>query len=112
MIDNIIINEIVREIKGNTNKTISNTISSLGLELGTVTSNGLKLDNFKYEIQDYMILDYLKLKDEYNTELAGTYTHGHVFKTPGNLKALKEGDRVLVAAVGNEFVVVGRVVNA
>lgn len=112
MIDNIIINEIVREIKGNTNKTISNTISSLGLELGTVTSNGLKLDNFKYEIQDYMMLDYLKLKDEYNIEFAGTYNHNHVFKTPEELRAITSGDRVLVAAVGTEFIVVGRVVDA
>lgn len=103
-----IFNEIAREIKTDN----SNTASSLGFEFGTITSTGLKLDNFKYEIKDYLALDYLKLKDEYDTEPAGTYTHAHVFKTPDNLKTLKEGDRVLVAAVGNEFVVVGRVANA
>ncbi|KEH84605.1 hypothetical protein Z966_p0060 (plasmid) [Clostridium novyi A str. NCTC 538] len=107
-----IFNELAREIKGSTNKDIGNALSSLRFGFGTITSSGLKLDNFKYEIKDYMMLDYLNLKDEYTTEIAGTYTHGHVFKTPDNLKALKEGDRVLVATVGNEFIVVGRVINA
>lgn len=107
-----IFNELAREIKGGTNKAIDNALSSLGVGFGTITSSGLKLDKFKYEIKDYMILDYLNLKDEYTTEATGTYTHSHVFKTPDNLKALKEGDRVLVATVGNEFIVVGRVINA
>ncbi|EGO86273.1 hypothetical protein G8S49_11050 [Clostridium botulinum C] len=105
-----IFNELAREIKGGTNKAIGNDLSSLGF--GTITSSGLKLDKFKYEIKDYMILDYLNLKDEYTTEAAGTYTHSHILKTPNNLKALKEGDRVLVTTVGNEFIVVGRVINA
>ena len=105
-------NELAREIRGSTNKAVNKVVSYIGLNLGTITSSGLKLDNFKYEIKDYMTLDYLQLEDEYNTETAGKHTHSHVFKTPNNLKRLKEGDRVLVAAVGSEFVVVGRVVNA
>ncbi|MFV3014112.1 hypothetical protein ACLD48_19155, partial [Clostridium botulinum] len=63
-----IFNEIAREIKSSTNRAVDNAISYIGLDLGTITSNGLKLDNFKYEIQDYMMLDYLKMKNEYNTE--------------------------------------------
>ncbi|MDS1004919.1 hypothetical protein P9J83_15655 [Clostridium sporogenes] len=107
-----IFNEIAREIKGNTNRAVSEAISYIGLDLGTVTSTGLKLDNFKYEIQDYMVLDYLKMKNEYNTETAGEHSHSHNFKMPKELKSLGPGDRVLVALLKNEFVVVGRIVDA
>lgn len=107
-----IFNEIAREIKGNTNRAVNEAISYIGLDLGTITAAGLKLDNLKYEIQDYMMLDYLKMKNEYNTEIAGEYPHNHIFKTPEELKPLVTGDRVLVALLGNEFVVVGRVINA
>ncbi len=107
-----IFNEIARQIKGNTNKAVNEAISYIGLDLGTITSSGLKLDNFKYEIQDYMVLDYLKIKNEYNTETAGEHSHSHNFKTPKELKPLGPGDRVLVALLKNEFVVVGRIVDA
>ncbi|HBJ2602705.1 TPA: hypothetical protein ACXDAM_002229 [Clostridium botulinum] len=107
-----IFNEIAREMKGHTNKAINKAASSLGFELGTMTSSGLKLDNFKYEIKDYLTLDYLKMKNEYNTETAGEHPHSHNLKIPKELKTLATGDRVLVALLGNEFVVVGRVMNA
>ena len=107
-----IFNDIAREIKENTNKTVNKNISSLKLEFGTITSSGLKLDNFKYEIQDYKILDYLNLPNEYKTETAGEYSHEHVIKNPKELRPLSINDRVLVATVGSEFVVIGRVTNA
>ncbi|KGO14292.1 hypothetical protein NZ45_07990 [Clostridium botulinum] len=107
-----IFNEIARTIKEDTKGSISNAVSSLELQLGTITSTGLKMDNFKYEVQDYMVLDYLKSYNEYATEIAGEHPHSHVLKIPKNLKALFIGDRVLVATVGNEYIVVGRVVNA
>ncbi|RXM79572.1 hypothetical protein DP144_01835 [Clostridium tetani] len=107
-----IFNEIAREIKGNTNRAVNEAVSYIGLDLGTITSTGLKLDNFKYEIQDYMILDYLKMNNEYNAETAGKHLNNRIFKTPKELKPLTVGDRVLVALLGSEFVVVGRVVNA
>lgn len=107
-----IFNEIAREIKGNTNRAVNEAVSYIGLDLGTITSTGLKLDNFKYEIQDYMMLDYLKMKNEYNAEIAGEHPHNHIFKIPKELKPISVGDRVLVALLRSEFVVVGRVVNA
>lgn len=107
-----IFNEVAREIKGNTNVAVNKATSYLGFDLGTITSSGLKLDNFRREIKDYMMLDYLKMKNEYNTETAGEYPHTHIFKTPEELRLIAPGDRVLVALLGNEFVVVGRVVNA
>ncbi|ASN68296.1 hypothetical protein 10S11_34 [uncultured Caudovirales phage] len=105
-------NEIARELNNNTNKVIGQALSTTGLTLGTIKSTGLKLDNFKYEIKNYLVLEHLKMKNEYNTEASGENPHKHILKTPQELKALDDGDRVLVALLGNEFVVVGRVVNA
>lgn len=106
---NNIFEEVARTFNNNTNAAINGALYGTGFVLGTMTSTGLKLDNFKYEINDYLMLDYLNLKDEYNTEAAGGPSHSHIFKTPYNLKKLKIGDRVLVAQVGNECVIVGRV---
>jgi len=33
-------------------------VTGLPCELGTITASGLKLDSFKYEIQDYLIADW------------------------------------------------------
>lgn len=103
-------NELAREIKKHTNKTISNAISSFGFELGTITSSGLKLDNFKYEIKDYMVLDYLKLdKSNFSSTTDGL----HSVSTPSQLWPLESGNRVLVACVGeSDFIIVGRITNA
>ncbi|GAA0735742.1 hypothetical protein [Clostridium oceanicum] len=107
-----IFNEIARTIKEDTKGSISTAVTSLELQLGTITSTGLKVDNFKYEIKDYLMLDYLKLEKEYKTEIAGEHPHSHIIKTPKELKAISTGNRVLVATVGNEYIVVGRVANA
>jgi len=105
-------NDIARAIKDNTNKTVGKVTSILGLELGTITSAGLKVDNFKYEAKDYMVLEHLKLQEQYTTEAAGVDVHSHNISTPSGLKPLTPGDRVLVATVGGDFVVIGRVTNA
>lgn len=105
-----IFNDIARNLKGDTNKAINGAISSIGFELGTITSNGLKLDNFRYEIKDYMVLEYLKLdKSNFSSTIDGL----HNVSTPSQLKPLESGDRVLVASIGeSNFVIVGRVINA
>lgn len=103
--------DVAREIKKHTNKSIGSAISGLGAEFGTITDSGLKLDSFKYEITDYMILDYLTMDTNYfaQTDTAGTDSHSHKVITPEGLKPLKTGDRVLVTEVGNETIVLGRV---
>ena len=101
-------NEIVRDLNSISGNTGSSTPSTR-LEFGTITVKGLKLDNFKHEIKDYMILEHLCLKEEYTTEIAGMYSHNHVIKTPLELKPLKAGDRVLVSSIGTEFIIVGRI---
>lgn len=107
-----IFNEIVRDIHGKIKESEGeDSSSSTILEFGTITSTGLKLDNFKHEIKDYMILEHLGLKEEYITEISGTYTHNHTIKTPDELKPLNAGDRVLVSSIGSEFVVIGRIRN-
>lgn len=109
--DGDIFNEIARAVYGKTNEAIEGAIFGTGLALGTLTSTGLKLDNFKHEFTDYMVLDYLKLEDSYNTEIAGDPSHSHEIETPLNIRKLKVGDKVLVAQFGADNVVVGRVVS-
>jgi hypothetical protein len=105
-----IFNELARDLKGNTNKAINRAIASVGYELGTITSSGLKLDNFKYEIKDYTVLEYLKLNPN---NFSSTTDELHSVATPNQLRPLASGDRVLVAAVSeSDFIVVGRVTNA
>jgi len=103
--------ELASTMKDHTNKSVNNAVSGLGVEFGTMTEAGLKLDNFKHEITDYKVLDYLKLDKDYFTQTdvaGGEYSHSHNVKTPERLKPLKPGDRVLVAQIGAEFVIIGR----
>lgn len=87
-------NGVARQIKANINKKTNEALSITGCELATITSSGLKLDSFKKEIKDYLVLDYLTITN--NIDL------------PTQLRPLSSGDRVLVATMGSEFVVVGR----
>ena len=103
-----IFNEIAREIKNDTIRKINQ--ASLGLELGTITSTGLKIDNFKYVLSDYMVLEYLKTNSQYETRMSEN--HNHAFNIPNVLRPLAAGDRVLVATVDNNFLVIGRIANA
>lgn len=80
-----IYNELVRAIIDEVQKQIKGEFtSSNGVEVGQITNNGLKLDNFKYEIKDYSTIETIN---------------------PTNV-----GDRVLVSTCGNEVIVVGRIV--
>lgn len=102
--------EIKRIMDANSKTDIDKAMFSNSLVLGTITTTGLKLDDFKYEIANYLVLDYLKLNDSYSTEnTTCTSSHSHEFKTPNNLLSIKPGNRVLVARIGNECIVVGRV---
>lgn len=103
-----IFNEIARQMKEDISKTVNQ--SALGLELGTITSSGLKVDNFKYVVNDYMVLEYLKTENQYETRMSEN--HNHAFNIPNVLRPLAAGDRVLVATVDNNFLVVGRIANA
>ena len=107
--ENNIFEDIKRVMNNNFKSGINEAMFSNSLVLGTITTTGLKLDDFKHEIADYTLLDYLKLNDSYNTESAGEDNHSHEFKTPNNLLSIKPGNRVLVARIGNECIVIGRV---
>jgi len=91
-------NSVARQIKANINKKTNEALSITGCELGTITSTGLKLDSFKKEIKDYLVLDHL--------------TINNTIDLPNQLRALQAGDRVLVATMGSDFVVIGRLSNA
>lgn len=115
--------ELVRLFDTRTKKYVNESTISVSPELGTITETGLKLDQFKYEIQDYLTADYLTMKSDFFTTVeensgnhsqnAGDGTHNHKIVTPQQLKPLTAGDRVLSLPVngGRDFVVIARVVN-
>lgn len=118
--------EVARTFSNNTNKMISGAIDGLGLTLGTITDTGLKIDNLEQEIKEYMLLDYLRLNNTYDkNEIIGEESHthiisegtcsnnnhSHIFYTPKKLKPIQIGNRVLVAQIGADFIIIGRVSN-
>lgn len=109
-----ICNEIARTVTGNTNKSISAASYGTGIALATLTESGLLVDGIKQEYPkgDYWILDNLKNVESITTEYAsGPESHSHTIKTPDNQKAIKVGNRVLVAVMGVNAVIIGRVSN-
>ena len=107
-------NGIVRAINKNTDQSINASNYAAGMALATVTETGLLVDGIKQEYPkgDYWILDNLNNPDTIETESSGsTTTHKHTIKTPDNQRAIKIGDRVLVAVMGVNAVIVGRVTN-
>ena len=111
---NDICNEIARVVHGNTNQSIAASNYGTGIALATVTESGLLVDGIKQEYPkgDYWILDNLKNTDNITTESAsGPESHTHTIKTPSNQLAIKVGDRVLVAVMGINAVIVGRISN-
>lgn len=107
-------NGVARAVKSKTNRAVEGGISGLGCEFAEITHTGLKVSNYKNEIKDYFVLEHLIVNKDYlcTTEQAGDPAHFHNIKTPNELKALSPGDIVLVATIGAEFVVIGRVINA
>lgn len=97
-----IFEEIARTVHTNTNKAIDSALFGVGLTLGTFYGDRLKLDNFNQDITDFLMLDLLK--SGYETQEADNHTHK--FNTP-----IESGDRVLVAEIGAECVIIGRVSN-
>jgi len=85
-------------------KSQSKLMDFAQLELGTVTDEGIKLDRHDFIIDDYMMLDYLQLEDQYETDVTtepatvgdhGEHTHEVkiINKTPDPIKKLKTGTR-------------------
>ncbi|MFZ5688684.1 MAG: hypothetical protein ACOY9Y_11015 [Bacillota bacterium] len=108
-------------------------LSGVPCELGTMTTTGLKLDNFKHEIQDYLVADWLvKLhlpafsitgmqtgfKDSLGGSVTGTATFSFQSVVIDDVRlelkpGLKPGDRVLAIPVngGQEAVIMAKVVS-
>ena len=102
-----IFDEIARTVNNNTHKSIKKALFGVGLTLGTFNGSSLKLDNFDQEVTDYLILDLLNLASSYQTEKSNDHTH--TFNMPEPLQSIKQGDRVLVAEIGSDCVIIGRV---
>lgn len=126
--------EIAQALRSQIKKGAGDALSGVPAELGTITETGLKLDNFKDEIQDYLVADFLTTLHLPAFYLVGTTvlpdTEDNPIGTPSqrtrfdfepaliqdvrvNLAAgLMPGERVLVMPTngGADFVVLCRVV--
>lgn len=110
------------------NKQTRQAMGGVGAVLGTITSTGLKLDDFKHELQDYMVAELPGMLSLPRYTAKGTVTLGgqqqdmkfdaeenEVEDTLFELgKGLKPGDRVLAVRVnsGNDVVIVCKVVSS
>ncbi|MCP1307798.1 DUF2577 family protein [Paenibacillus tyrfis] len=101
----------------------SQAVAGLQAEMGTMTTSGLKLDSYKYEIQDYMTADWRIELELPAFSLTGTINGGSSAKIDFETaripdvkihfkEGLQPGDRVLVQPVnnGSDFVVLCKVV--
>lgn len=127
--------EMVQSFRAQIRKGAGEALAGVPAELGTITETGLKLDNFRDEIQDYLVADFLTTLHLPAFYLVGTTvlpdTEDNPIGTPSprtrfdfepsliqdvrvNLAAgLMPGERVLVMPTngGADFVVLCRVVN-
>lgn len=117
------------------NKQTRQALGGVGAVLGTITSTGLKLGDFKHELQDYMVAELPGLLTLPRRMAVGTSAvredeaqwEGKVLDTSFYFdeteveearlelgKGLKPGDRVLAVRVnsGNDVVVVCKVVGS
>ncbi|GAB6988045.1 hypothetical protein [Paenibacillus pini] len=89
-------------------------LNGVGAVLGTITGTGLKLDDFKHELQDYLIAELpgtLSISSKTVKETTPIRDGEEVLLELK--KGLKPGDRVLAMRVnsGNDVVVVCKVVS-
>ncbi|MFB4332702.1 hypothetical protein [Paenibacillus sp. CR_12] len=120
--------QLASSLYASLNKQTRQAMGGVGAVLGTITSTGLKLDDFKHELQDYMVAELPGMLFLPRYTAAGTATLGgqqqemtfdveenEVEDTLFELgKGLKPGDRVLAVRVnsGNDVVVVCKVVSS
>ncbi|NWL89560.1 hypothetical protein DMN77_18595 [Paenibacillus sp. 79R4] len=126
---------IARGLRDQITKGAGDALSGVPAELGTITETGLKLDNFKDEIQDYLVADFLTtlhlpefwligttVQPDAEDEPVGTPSPRTRFDFEPTLieevrvnlaDGLMPGERVLVIPTngGADFVVMCRVVN-
>lgn len=120
--------QLASSLYASLNKQTRQAMGGVGAVLGTITSTGLKLDDFKHELQDYMVAELTGMLTLPRYTAAGTATlggqqQGMTFDVEENEvedtlfelgKGLKPGDRVLAVRVnsGNDVVVVCKVVSS
>lgn len=119
---------LAKSIKDHIVGHAQNALKSVATDLGTITATGLKLDNFKEEIQDYLVGAWTVDLNLPAFSISGTMfpdigeqTHIRFEVEESEIKgaelsfakALKPGDRVLAIPVnsGNDAVVICKVVN-
>ncbi|EOS57665.1 hypothetical protein [Paenibacillus barengoltzii] len=118
-------------LRENAARKAAEVLTGATAELGTVTGTGLKLDSFKYEIQDYYVAEFpgilklpeLKMTGEVrglrDSGGGGVEGQGQFTFMPSETKdavlslKLQPGDRVLALPLngGNDAIVLCRVVS-
>ncbi|WP_098748810.1 hypothetical protein [Paenibacillus sp. EZ-K15] len=120
--------QLASSLYASMNKQTRQAMGGVGAVLGTITSTGLKLDDFKHELQDYMVAELPGMLSFPRYTAKGTVTWGGqqqdmTFDAEENEvedtlfvlgKGLKPGDRVLAVRVnsGNDVVVLCKVVSS
>ncbi|HBG4162551.1 TPA: hypothetical protein KQD38_004012, partial [Clostridioides difficile] len=78
-------NGVARILKEKMNKSVNDGVFGIGCELAEITANGLKINGYKDEMQDYLVLENLTLKEDYFTfsdeVSSGEYRHKHKIET-------------------------------
>ena len=127
--------ELAVSLKNEMSKSAGAALSGVPAEMGIITDSGLKLDNFKDEIQDYLVADFLTTLHLPEFFIVGTTTLADAEDEPIGAPSprtrfdfeptlieevrvnladgLLPGERVLVIPTngGADFVVMCRVVN-
>lgn len=120
--------QLASSLYASMSKQTRQAMGGVGAVLGTITSTGLKLDDFKHELQDYMVAELPGMLTLPRYTAAGTATlggqqQGMTFDVEENEvedtlfelgKGLQPGDRVLAVRVnsGNDVVIVCKVVSS
>ncbi|MCI6458874.1 MAG: hypothetical protein MSA56_14520 [Clostridium sp.] len=106
--DNFAIENLVRAINKNTNSIAQAATFGKGASLGTYHTTYLQLDNFTKPINDFIMLNHLKIEN-FSVSTDGEHPHTHTVHNPCYIN---DGDRVLCVEIGADVVVVGGVGNA
>ncbi|WP_373446891.1 hypothetical protein [Saccharibacillus sp. O23] len=120
--------ELVDVVHAFMNNKTQQAVGGVGGVLGTITSSGLKLDDFKYELKDYLVAELpgrltlparkekakvLSSSSEDSEPQGFEFENTEIEEANWQLaNALKAGDRVLAIRIlgGNEVVVICKVV--
>ena len=106
--DNFAFENLARTIRDTSSSIAKAAAWGKGASLGTYHTTYLQLDNFTKPINDFIMLNHLKIEN-FSVSTDGEHPHTHTVHNPCYIN---DGDRVLCVEIGADVVVVGGVGNA